>query len=383
MNTPSSLLSKLLRSLEICWDFLTRPRPAVLPDEQRRARLLSGLLLAVTLVLLVETIAHPGGPILTLSLSLIAYLASRTRFSRYSSVLLVAILSIDPYYRILLHAVANQGEVTSTLVWVLLPMVLCSLFFSIPAVAAVCVLHLVAMLLLPLVKPEVPFASLGAALPFAVVLSVIILLVQRERELLEQHHQVELRASREEMVQSYDDTLRGWAGALELREQEVQGHSWRVVDLTVDLARRMGVPESEIPSIRRGALLHDIGKMGIPDKILLKPGSLSEEEWQVMRQHTAYAARFLEGIPYLQPAMAIPCHHHERWDGSGYPDGLAGEQIPLPARIFAVVDSWDALLSDRPYRDAWPREHALRYIRDKAGMHFDPKVVEVFLKMVS
>jgi putative nucleotidyltransferase with HDIG domain len=281
------------------------------------------------------------------------------------------------------HTIFTLDEVTAALLWTILPVLLSSLLFPLPGTAVVIAVHFAAMLLLPLVKPEIHFAYLGAALPFLLILGGAILLVQRQRELLEQDRQAELRAGREEVDQSIDDTLRGWARALEFREQEVAGHSWRVVDLTLDLARWMGVGESEIPNLRRGALLHDIGKMGIPDKILLKPGSLSEEEWQAMRLHPVYAARFLDGIPYLKPAMAIPSYHHERWDGSGYPDGLAGEAIPLPARIFAVVDSWDSLLSDRPYRDAWPREHALRYIKDKAGTHFDPKVVEVFLKMVT
>jgi HD-GYP domain-containing protein (c-di-GMP phosphodiesterase class II) len=144
----------------------------------------------------------------------------------------------------------------------------------------------------------------------------------------------------------------------------------------------MGVNEAEIVHIRRGALLHDIGKMGVPDAILLKPDKLTEEEWAIMRQHPVYAYELLSPIAYLHPALDIPYCHHEKWDGTGYPRQLKGEQIPLAARLFAVVDVWDALLSDRPYRPGWPREQALAYIRSQAGAYFDPQVVKAFLRMI-
>ncbi len=191
-----------------------------------------------------------------------------------------------------------------------------------------------------------------------------------------------LRRANVELQMAYDATLEGWSRALDLRDQETEGHTQRVADLTVALARAMGVPESEIVHIRRGALLHDIGKIGIPDEILRKPGPLTEEEWAVMRLHPVYAYRWLAGIEFLRPALDIPYCHHERWDGTGYPRGLRGEEIPLAARIFAVVDVYDALTSPRPYRPAWPREKALQYIREQAGTHFDPVVVEAFLRLM-
>lgn len=154
----------------------------------------------------------------------------------------------------------------------------------------------------------------------------------------------------EELARAYDATLEGWSRALDLRDHETEGHARRVTELTVRLAEAMGLPAAEVAHIRRGALLHDIGKMGIPDAILRKPGPLNAEEWTVMRTHPTLAYELLEPIHYLQPALAIPLFHHERWDGSGYPQGLAGETIPLLARIFAVVDVWDALTNDRPYR---------------------------------
>ncbi|MDR7401196.1 MAG: GAF domain-containing protein [Armatimonadota bacterium] len=181
---------------------------------------------------------------------------------------------------------------------------------------------------------------------------------------------------------AYETTLEGWSRALDLRDRETEGHTQRVADLTVRLARALGVPEEEIVHIRRGALLHDIGKMGIPDAILLKPGPLTEDEWAVMRRHPDLARQLLWPIAYLRPALDIPYCHHERWDGTGYPRGLRGGEIPLAARIFAVVDVWDALRSDRPYRPAWPAERALQYIREQAGRQFDPEVVRAFVQMM-
>lgn len=182
-----------------------------------------------------------------------------------------------------------------------------------------------------------------------------------------------------ELAVAYDATLRGWSLALEMRDEETNGHTERAADLAVTLARRMGVPEPDLVHVRRGSLLHDIGKMCVPDAILRKPGPLTEDEWGVMRGHPQRAREMLEKIEYLAPAVDIPYSHHERWDGSGYPEGLAGEQIPLAARIFAVIDVYDALTSDRPYRAAWSREDAIQHLRAGSGKHFDPAVVEVFL----
>ena len=191
----------------------------------------------------------------------------------------------------------------------------------------------------------------------------------------------ELQMTNTELKLAYDTTLEGWANALELRDHDTEGHSRRVAEMTIRLARMMGIKEQEITHIQRGAMLHDIGKVGIPDRILSKPGPLTDEEWSLMKQHPVFARKLLSKIPYLQKALEIPYSHHERWDGSGYPEGLAGERIPLAARIFAVVDVWDALTSDRPYRPAWSEEKTLSYIRGQSGVHFDPQVVEAFLRI--
>jgi putative nucleotidyltransferase with HDIG domain len=192
----------------------------------------------------------------------------------------------------------------------------------------------------------------------------------------------ELRRSNRELALAYDETLEGWSRALELRDQVTEGHTRRVTELTVRLARAVGVGEEDLVHVRRGALLHDIGKVGIPDSILTKPGPLSEEEWGVMRRHPVYAYQMLWPIDYLRPAVDIPYCHHEKWDGSGYPRGLEGEEIPIAARIFAVVDVWDALRSERPYRRAWPEDTVLAYLADQSGRHFDPRVVEAFLELL-
>ncbi|HZM20791.1 MAG TPA: HD domain-containing phosphohydrolase [Anaerolineales bacterium] len=192
-----------------------------------------------------------------------------------------------------------------------------------------------------------------------------------------------LQRSNLELGLAYDATIAGWSRAMDLRDKETKGHTERVTDLTLKLARHLDLNESEMIHMRRGALLHDIGKMGVPDNILHKPDKLTDAEWEIMRQHPSYAYEMLTAIDYLKPALDIPFYHHEKWDGTGYPQGLKGEQISLVARIFAVVDVWDALTSKRPYRSAWTKEQALEYIKEQSGKHFDPQVVKAFLTLIN
>jgi len=193
----------------------------------------------------------------------------------------------------------------------------------------------------------------------------------------------ELQQSNLGLRLAYSATIEGWSRALDLRDRETEGHTQRVMEKTIELARIMGLAGERLVNIRHGALLHDIGKMGVPDSILHKPGDLTEEEWAVMRKHPTLAHELLAPIHYLkEEALEIPHYHHEKWDGTGYPRGLKGEQIPLAARIFAVVDVWDALRSDRPYRGKWSKEKTRDYILEQSGKHFDPKVVEAFLAMI-
>lgn len=192
-----------------------------------------------------------------------------------------------------------------------------------------------------------------------------------------------LQQSNIEISQAYEATIEGWSAALDLRDKETEGHTQRVTEMTVRLAERMGVSAQELVHIRHGALLHDIGKMGVPDSILLKPSPLTDEEQAKMQKHPRYAYQLLKQIAYLEPALDIPYCHHEKWDGTGYPRRLKGEQIPLAARIFCIVDVYDAVISDRPYRAAWPREKAIVYLLELSGSHFEPRVVQAFLTMLA
>jgi PAS domain S-box-containing protein len=191
-----------------------------------------------------------------------------------------------------------------------------------------------------------------------------------------------LQDAHENLQEAYQRTIEGWVRALDLRDRETEGHTQRVTELTIKVAATLGFSDEELSHIRRGALLHDMGKMAIPDEILQKPGPLNEIEWEQMRQHPRYAYEMLSPIAYLQPALDIPFCHHERWNGSGYPRGLKGEEIPLVARLFAIIDVWDALCSDRPYRKKLPQQEVVAYLREKSGQLFEPRLVDVFLAVV-
>jgi PAS domain S-box-containing protein len=192
----------------------------------------------------------------------------------------------------------------------------------------------------------------------------------------------DLQTAHDNLQAAYEKTIEGWVRALDLRDRETEGHTQRVTELTLRVAKTLGYSEEELSHIRRGALLHDMGKMAIPDEILQKPGPLTEEEWKVMRRHPEYAHDMLSAISYLHPALDIPLYHHERWDGSGYPRGLKGEEIPKIARLFAIIDVWDALSSDRPYRKSLRRDQVIQYIIDMSGQLFDPELVKIVLPII-
>jgi putative nucleotidyltransferase with HDIG domain len=184
------------------------------------------------------------------------------------------------------------------------------------------------------------------------------------------------------LAEAYDTTLEGWARALELRDEETEGHSRRVTETTIKIAKALELSDESLEHIRRGALLHDIGKMSIPDDILHKPGKLTPEERVIVQEHPTTAYKLLSPIPFLKEALEIPYSHHEKWDGTGYPQGLREREIPLSARIFAVADVWDAICSERPYNSAWPRDKAIKYLLEQSGTHFDPRIVDIFLDLV-
>lgn len=191
-----------------------------------------------------------------------------------------------------------------------------------------------------------------------------------------------LQQANRQLSEAYERTIEGWVRALDLRDRETEGHTQRVTEITLKVARLLGYSAEELSQIRRGALLHDMGKIAIPDEILQKPGPLNDAEWEKMRKHPGYAYEMLSRIEYLRPALDIPYYHHERWNGTGYPHGLTGHDIPLSARLFAIVDVWDALRSDRPYRKQLPREQVIEYLHENSGRLFDPELVKVFLQFV-
>lgn len=219
----------------------------------------------------------------------------------------------------------------------------------------------------PLTADDMDFAQVSASLAW--------------RALQQAARVATLEKANLELSLSVDEALQGWARALDLRGKEPEGHTLRVTELTLRLARALNVREHDLPHLRQGALLHDIGKAGLPESLLLKAGLLTDEEWRLMCRHPVIAYELLYPIPTLRAAVDIPYCHHERWDGTGYPRGLKGEQIPLAARIFAVADVWDALQSDRPYRPGQVERQVRQYIRANAGKHFDPVVVEAFLEL--
>ncbi|HEX9859715.1 MAG TPA: HD domain-containing phosphohydrolase, partial [Nitrospirota bacterium] len=190
-----------------------------------------------------------------------------------------------------------------------------------------------------------------------------------------------LEHSNNELLLAYDTTIEGWSRALDYRDKETEGHSLRVTDMAVRLCKAVGIGEEELVHVRRGALLHDIGKLGVPDSILLKPGKLTGDEFAVIKKHPDIAFKLLSPIPFLRIALDVPYCHHEKWDGTGYPRGLKGEEIPLSARIFSIIDVWDALRSDRPYRPAWPEDKTREHMRSESGTHFDAKLLDIFLSM--
>lgn len=192
-----------------------------------------------------------------------------------------------------------------------------------------------------------------------------------------------VKESKDKIIESYDSTLEGWSRALDLRSEETKGHTDRVLELMIKTSQALGINGESLVNIRRGTLLHDIGKMGIPDRILNKTGKLTDDEWEIMRNHPTFAYDILKDIHFLQPALTIPYCHHERWDGKGYPRGIKGEDIPLEARIFALVDVWDAITNDRVYRKAMSKEEAIQTIQTGAGTHFDPQITKIFLDVIN
>ncbi len=231
------------------------------------------------------------------------------------------------------------------------------------------------------IHPRIGPTTFGILIPMIVLLTAASAIIWAIVDVNEMNRD-RARRSEAELRLNYDLTLEAWAKVMEYRDRETEGHSRRLGMLCTRLAKELSISDGEILQLQRGALLHDIGKLAIPDEILLKPGALDDTERKIVQKHPIYAKQMLSGIPFLQPSVAVAYSHHERWDGQGYPDGLKGEEIPLLARIFAIVDSWDALRSDRVYRPAWPAEEVIAYLNQNAGVIYDPDIVKAFLKII-
>ena len=231
------------------------------------------------------------------------------------------------------------------------------------------------------VHPTIGPTEFDILLPIIILLLVVAAFIWVVVGIMEKNLE-RVKESEVELRTNYDLTLEAWAKVLEYRDRETEGHSRRLVELSTQLATALGLGTDEIDHLRRGAMLHDIGKLAIPDEILLKPGALNDAERRLMQQHPVFAKQMLSRVSFLQPSIDVAYCHHERWDGLGYPQGLKGEAIPLTARLFAVVDQWDALASDRPYRKAWTKEEMVVYFRENAGKIYDPQIVKVFLSII-
>ena len=352
------------------------------PGARRRARLVSFFLVCLFLLFLSVNLGYlltvpgyhfPVADLVGYGVLAVTYTISRTRLTGLAVAILLVMFPLNVFENILSGTSINM---VVTLSYMLPSYILASIFLSAFWMAVFGYGTNIIVLLLPLLAPQTVHGIPDIIGPLAVnLIAVTLLIVSIEnRNRIENDRQSELR-------KAYDSTLAGWARALEIRDKETEGHSQRVTELTLRLGRACGLRGEELESLYRGALLHDIGKMAIPDTILLKKSSLDDEEWIVMRTHPKIAYDMLSTIPFLQPALVVPAHHHEWWNGAGYPAGLNGEEIPLPARIFSVVDVWDALLSDRPYRGAWTKEQVLQYLKDQSGRQFDPDIVERFLAL--
>src|SRR5215208_671619 len=252
-------------------------------------------------------------------------------------------------------------------------------YFSLAAIISL--IGIVSLEIKGYIHPTIGTTRFDILLPIVILLLVAAAFIWVVVGNLEKHLD-RVKESEAELRKNYDLTLGAWAKVLEYRDKETEGHSRRLVDLSARLAQVLGLNEEEIGHLRRGALLHDIGKLAIPDEILLKAGALNDAERRVMEKHPVYAKQMLAHVDFLQPCVAVAYSHHERWDGLGYPEGLKGQEIPLFARIFAVVDQWDALTSDRPYRKAWTRDSVMAYFRENAGKIYDSEIVDVFLTLV-
>jgi putative nucleotidyltransferase with HDIG domain len=384
VSEPISAPERGIRvTLSTAWRWLVDPSAAIRdPAARRNARLLSIFLLCLFLLFLSINLAYvitissyriPPADWIGYGVLVFTYAVSRTRFTGTAAVILLIMFPLNVFSNVL---EGTSLSLAATLSFLIPSYILASIFLT-PFWTGVYGYGIsLLVLLLPWLAPH-DVSNIDLVLgPFSagVVAVTLCIIAMIHREQVERDRRASLK-------RDYNNTLAGWSHALEIRDKETQGHSHRVTDLTLQLARACGLEDEDLEYLYQGAMLHDIGKMAIPDKILFKKSLLNDQEWEVMRTHPKVAYDMLSSISFLEKALVIPAYHHEWWNGGGYPFGLKGEEIPLPARIFAVVDVWDALLSDRPYRKAWTRAQVKKYFKVQAGKQFDPEVVERFFEL--
>jgi len=350
-------------------------------SEQRRAEITTIVLLIVLVLNIISAILirYAYGQwgvfdLIGLIGTSIALLISRTRYYSIGAFCFIFLSSYMAYHVARLHT--SNEDVLSWLIWLALPLLVTPLMLSWRKTILISFVPAAFMLAFIIQEHPAHWGGLMSILIIGAFTSIAIA-YSYDNDL----RLISLQNKR--MLHAYDETLQGWATILEIRDKETKGHSERVSKITLLLAKELGIQdETKLQSIRYGSLLHDIGKIAIPDSVLLKPEILNSNERKVIELHTEYAYQSLKDIEFLQSALDIPRYHHEKWDGSGYTHGLRGTQIPLYARIFAVVDCWDALTNDRPYRQAWTKEQAITYITKNSGIEFDPQIVQAFLKIL-
>jgi hypothetical protein len=364
-------------------NWLSRPSQRISdPSKRRKAQLLSIFVIFLFVLFLTINIIYavtvpgykfPPADLIGYGLLTIIYIFSRSRFLNLSIFLMLIMFPMNVFQNILSGTSINP---VATLSYLLPSYILASIFLNLLWMSVYGYGLNLIVLLLPVLAPgKVPgYMEIEGFLSVGVVVVTLCIIWSIYRNKIEHDHQLALKSA-------YDSTLEGWSRALEIRDKETQGHSNRVTDMTLRLGKALGLDDDDLEALYRGALLHDIGKMAIPDAVLMKESTLDENERKLMQTHPKIAYDMLSRISFLEPSLVVPAYHHEWWNGEGYPYGLQGEQIPIAARIFAIVDVWDALLSDRPYRKAWKKEEAMQYLRSQSGVQFDPRIVETFMKL--
>lgn len=361
--------------------FFAFGKPITLP-EQRRADITASILLIIFIANLTGAfiVRYSFGKwgtfdLIGLIITFFAMVISRTRYYSIGAFTFILLSSFLAYFAAVTRSTSGDNA-SPWLSWLVLPLLVSPLIFSWQKTIFASFIPSIFMLIFILWENPANWGGLMSILVIGGFISVAIAYSYQKDLLL-------ISNQNEQLTQTYDETLLGWAKVLEMRNKDTQGHSERVANLTVKIAKAMGIQDKkELQFIRYGSLLHDIGKLVISDSILLKPSALTPEERNIMQQHTEYAYEWLKEIDFLKLSLDIPRYHHERWDGSGYNFGLKAEQIPLHARIFAIVDCWDSLVNERVYRSSWSYEKAISYITEQKGKEFDPQIVEVFLQVI-